>query len=573
MANLYNDTPELRFHLNHPLMKHIVELKERNFAEKDQFDYAPQNFEDAMDSYEKVLEMAGQICTDIIAPNAEDVDHEGPQVVDGRVVYAAGTAQNLDALNKGGLLGITLPRQYEGLNFPIVPYIMCADMVSACDAGFTNIWGLQDCAETIHEFASEDQKQRFLTRVSRGETMAMDLTEPDAGSDLQAVMLKATFNEADGFWYLNGVKRFITNGDGDIALVLARSEEGTKDGRGLSMFIYDKNHGGVTVRRIENKMGIKGSPTCELVFKNAKAELCGDRKMGLIKYVMSLMNGARLGIAAQSVGISQAAFNEALAYAKDRKQFGKAIIEFPAVYQMLGLMKAKLDASRTLLYETSRFVDVYKTWGQIAEDRKLEPAERDEMKKYQKLADACTPISKGLSSEFCNQNAYDSIQIHGGSGFMKDYACERIYRDARITSIYEGTTQLQVVAAIRHVTTGTYLGMMRQHEQAFTAPELEGLRETLRGLADTYEATVAEVIEHKNNDYIDFQARRLVEMAGYIIMSHLLVSDASRDNMFRISAEIFVQYTEGEVAKHAAVIAGGKPDEMTKYMKCMLAKA
>jgi 3-(methylthio)propanoyl-CoA dehydrogenase len=573
MANLYNDTPELRFHLNHPMMKHIVELKERNFADKDQFDYAPQNFEDAMDSYEKVLEMTGEICSEIIAPNAEDVDHDGPQVVDGHVVYAPGTTQNLDALVKGGLMGITLPRKYDGLNFPIVPYIMCADMVSACDAGFTNIWGLQDCAETIHEFASEEQKNRFLPRISAGETMAMDLTEPDAGSDLQAVMLKATFNEADGYWYLNGVKRFITNGDGDIALVLARSEEGTKDGRGLSMFLYDKRNGGVSVRRIENKMGIKGSPTCELVFKNAKSELCGDRKMGLIKYVMSLMNGARLGIAAQAVGISQAAYDEALAYAKERRQFGKAIIEFPAVYQILGLMKAKLDASRTILYETSRFVDVYKTWGQISEERKLEPAERDEMKKHQKLADACTPIAKGLSSEFCNQNAYDCIQIHGGSGFMKDYACERIYRDARITSIYEGTTQLQVVAAIRHVTTGTYLNMMRQYEQEPIAPELEGLRETLKGLADTYDATVAEVLEHKNNDYIDFQARRMVEMAGYIIMGHLLVNDASRDKMFRVSAEIFVQYTEGEVAKHAGIIAGCKPDEMTKYTKCMLSKA
>lgn len=565
MANLYTDTPELRFHLNHPLMKHIVELKERNFIEKDQFDYAPQDFEDAMDSYERVLEMTGQICTDIIGPNAEDVDHEGPSVVDGHVIYAKGTSENLDALIKGGLMGITLPRKYDGLNFPIVPYIMCADMVSAVDAGFTNIWGLQDCAETIHEFANEEQKERFLTRVSHGETMAMDLTEPDAGSDLQAVMLKATYNEADGFWYLNGVKRFITNGDGDIALVLARSEEHTKDGRGLSMFLYDKNNGGVSVRRIENKMGIKGSPTCELVFKNAKAELCGDRKMGLIKYVMSLMNGARLGIAAQSVGLSQAACNQALEYAKERKQFGKAIIEFPAIYQMLGLMKAKLDASRTLLYETSRFVDIYKTWGQIAEDRKLEPSEREEMKKYQKLADACTPIAKGLSSEFCNQNAYDSIQIHGGSGFMKDYACERVYRDARITSIYEGTTQLQVVAAIRHVTTGTYLTMMRQHEQAFTAPELEGLRESLKGLADTYEASVAEVMEYKNAEYIDYQARRMVEMAGYIVMSHLLVNDASRDSMFRNSAEIFVQYVEGEVAKHAAVIAGGKPEEMAKF--------
>jgi len=308
------------------------------------------------------------------------------------------------------------------------------------------------------------------------------------------------------------------------------------------------------------------------VFRNAKAELCGDRKLGLIKYVMSLMNGARLGIAAQSVGVSQAAYNEALAYAKDRKQFGKAIIEFPAVYQMLGLMKAKLDASRTMLYETARFVDIYKTWGQIAEERKLEPAEREEMKRYLRLADACTPVAKGLASEFCNQNAYDSLQIHGGSGFMKDYPIERIYRDARITSIYEGTTQLQVVAAIRHVTTGTYLNMMRQYEQDPTSPELSGLRETLKGLADTYEASVADIMEHKNNDYVDFQARRLVEMAGYILMSHLLVSDASRDVMFRVSAEVFTQFTVGEVAKHANIIAGSKPDEMTKYTKCMMAK-
>jgi len=573
MANQYNETPELKFHLNHPLMKHIVELKEKNFADKDQYDYAPQNFEDAMDSYDKVLEMAGEICGEIIAPNAEDVDKEGPTVVDGHVVYAAGTKQNMDALISAGLMGITLPRKYNGLSFPIVPYVMCADMVSACDAGFTNIWGLQDCAETINEFATEDQKARFLPRVCSGETMAMDLTEPDAGSDLQAVMLKATYNETDGYWYLNGVKRFITNGDGDIALVLARSEEGTKDGRGLSMFIYDKKNGGVTVRRIENKMGIKGSPTCELVFKNAKAELCGDRKMGLIKYVMSLMNGARLGIVAQSVGISQAAYSEALAYAKERRQFGKAIIEFPAVYQMLGLMKAKLDASRTLLYETARFVDIYKIWNQISEERKLDSAERDEMKKYQRLADACTPVAKGLTSEFCNQNAYDCIQIHGGSGFMKDYACERLYRDARITSIYGGTTQLQVVAAIRHVTTGTYLNMMRQYEQKDIAPELEDLRETVKGLTDTYETTVSDVVAFKNNEYIDFQARRMVEMAGYILMSHLLLIDTTRDIRFYNSAKIFIQFTEGEISKHAGIIAEGKPEEMAKYTKCILSKA
>jgi alkylation response protein AidB-like acyl-CoA dehydrogenase len=573
MANQYNETPEIRFHLNHPMMKHIVELKERNFADKDQFDYAPQNFEDAMDSYEKVLEMAGEICSEIIAPNAEDVDKEGPQVVDGHVVYAPGTQQDLDALISAGLMGITLPRKYDGLNFPIVPYVMFADMVSSCDAGFTNIWGLQDCAETINEFASEDQKAKFLPRVSAGETMAMDLTEPDAGSDLQAVMLKASYNETDGYWYLNGVKRFITNGDGDIALVLARSEEGTKDARGLSMFIYDKKNGGVTVRRIENKMGIKGSPTCELVFKNAKAELCGNRRMGLIKYVMSLMNGARLGIVAQSVGISQASYTKALAYAKERTQFGKAIIEFPAIYQTLGLMKAKLDASRTILYETARFVDIYKTLNQISEERKLEPAEREEMKKYQKFADAFTPVAKGLTSEFCNQNAYDCIQVHGGSGFMKDYACERLYRDARITSIYEGTTQLQVVAAIRHVTTGTYLNMMRQYEEKEIAPELQDLQETLKGLTDTYETTVSDVLDFKNNEYIDFQARRMVEMAGYILMSHLLLIDATRDKRFRDSAEIFIQFTEGEISKHAGIIAAGKPEEMAKYSKFTLSEA
>lgn len=567
MANQYTDIPELKFHLEHPLMKEIVALKERNFQDKDCFEYAPQNHSDAMDNYERILELAGDICSNIIAPNAESVDHEGPRVVDGHVEYASGTSENLNALIQAGLMGITLPRRYEGLNFPIVPYVMCAEMVSACDAGFTNIWGLQDCAETIYEYASEEQKQRFLPRVCQGETMAMDLTEPDAGSDLQAVMLKATYNEADGFWYLNGVKRFITNGDGDIALVLARSEEGTKDGRGLSMFLYDKRNGGVHVRRIENKMGIKGSPTCELVFRNAKAELCGDRKLGLIKYVMSLMNGARLGIVAQSVGVSQAAYQEALSYAKDRRQFGKAIIEFPAVYEMLGLIKAKLDASRTLLYETARFVDFYKELGMISNERKLEPEERSQMKQYQRLADAFTPVAKGITSEFCNQNAYDCLQIHGGSGFMKDYACERIYRDARITTIYEGTTQLQVVAAIRHVTTGTYLTRMRQYEQEPVAAEFRPMQEILKGLADQYEAAVAEVLAYKNTEYIDYHARRMVEMAGYIIMCHLLLLDASRDKRFQLSAEIFLRYTEGEIAKNSGIISASKPQDMTKYAK------
>lgn len=565
MANFFNDNPDLNFHLHHPLMKRIVALKERDYSEKDEFDYAPVDFEDAMDSYEKVLEVVGEVSGDIIAENAEGVDAQGPKLVNDGVEYADGTKENIEALINAGLMGITLPRKYNGLNFSVVPYIMAADIVSRADAGFVNIWGLQDCAETINEFASDDQKQRFLPRVTDGETMAMDLTEPDAGSDLQAVMLKATYNEKEDQWYLNGVKRFITNGDGMISLVLARTELGTSDGRGLSMFIYDKNRGGMGVRRIENKMGIKGSPTCELVFKNAPAEIVGARRMGLIKYVMALMNGARLGIGAQSVGISEAAFREALDYAKERKQFGKAIIEFPAVYEMLSLMKAKLDASRTLLYETARFVDIYKTYMHIAEERKLEKEERNEMKIYQRKSDLLTPLLKGMSSEYCNQNAYDAVQIHGGSGFMKDYPVERIYRDARITSIYEGTTQLQVVAAIRGVTTGGYLNLMREYEAEELRPDLVPMRRTLIMMTDEYEKTVNDVVRRKDTEYTDFHARRMVEMAGNIIMSYLLLLDAQRDEKFKKTANVYLEFGKSENHKRADFIYNFDVDDLAKY--------
>lgn len=565
MANYYTDNKDLKFYLTHPLMQKIVALKERNFTDKESFDYAPLDFEDAMDSYDRVLEVVGEISGDIIAPNAEGVDQEGPEVVNEHVNYASGTVENIKALVDAGLMGITLPRKYGGLNFPIVPYIMAADVVSRADAGFVNIWGLQDCAETLNEFASPEQKEHYLPRVCKGETMAMDLTEPDAGSDLQSVQLKATYDEKKDVWLLNGVKRFITNGDGDISLVLARSEEGTKDGRGLSMFVYDKQQGGVKVRRIEHKMGIIGSPTCELVFKNAPAELIGSRRMGLIKYVMALMNGARLGIAAQSVGVSEAAYREALDYARERQQFGKAIIEFPAVYEMLSVMKAKLDASRTLLYETARFVDVYKTYQHIAEERKLEKEERDEMKEYQRWADFFTPLAKGISSEYCNQNAYDAVQIHGGSGFMKDYPVERIYRDARITSIYEGTTQLQVVAAIRGVTTGGYLKKIREYEKTDLKPELEKFRRTLISLTEDYEEAVKKVHDVEDNEFLDFHARRLVEMAGYIIMSYLLVLDTNRDNSFLRSAVVFNKIAKAEVRSRAEFIRASSLEDIGHY--------
>ncbi|MCD6598651.1 MAG: acyl-CoA dehydrogenase family protein, partial [Bacteroidales bacterium] len=500
-----------------------------------------------------------------VAPNAEAVDQQGPKIVNNEVVYADGTQENLEALVEAGLMGITLPRKHEGLNFPIVPYIMAADIVSRADAGFVNIWGLQDCAETINEFGDEDQKERFLPRICNGETAAMDLTEPDAGSDLQAAMLKATFNEKEGKWYLNGVKRFITNGDAHISLVLARSEEGTQDGRGLSMFIYDRGNRAVKIRRLENKMGIKGSPTCELVFKNAAAELVGSRRLGLIKYVMALMNGARLGIGAQSVGVSEAAYREAIAYAKEREQFGKPIIKFPAVYEMLSVMKAKLDASRSLLYETSRYVDIYKTYKAISDERKLEPEERKEMKSYQKRSDFFTPLLKGMASEYSNQIAYDAVQVHGGSGFMKDYPVERIYRDARITSIYEGTTQLQVVAAIRGVTTGAYLDRIRDFELMEIKPELHQYRRTLIVMTEEYERAAKAVTDVQDSEFLDFHARRLVEMAGNIIMGYLLLQDTERDISFRASTDIFVKRGKADNHSKANFIFNSSIDDLGFY--------
>ncbi len=570
MANFYTDHPELKFQLeNNPLMKRIVELKERNFADKDAFDYAPQNFEDAMDSYDRVCELTGDICANIIAPNAEAVDAEGPHCENGRVRYASKTYENLDATVKAGLCGVTMPRRYNGLNFPCTAYTIINEMIATADAGFENIWSLQDCIETLYEFGDEDQRKRFVPRVCAGETMSMDLTEPDAGSDLQSVMLKATFDEKENCWRLNGCKRFITNGDSNIHLVLARSEEGTKDGRGLSMFIYDKNQGGVDVRRIENKLGIHGSPTCELVYKNAKAELCGSRKLGLIKYVMALMNGARLGIAAQSVGISAAAYEEGLAYAKDRRQFGNEIINFPAVYDMLSIMKAKLDAGRSLLYTTARYVDVYKCLEDIERERKLTPEEKQELKKYSKLADSFTPLSKGMNSEYANQNSYDCIQIHGGSGFMLEYACQRLYRDARITSIYEGTTQLQTVAAIRYITNGFYGQVIADmFAETEIAPEYAALKARVEKMAEKYNAAVQKVVDLKNDEYKDFCSRHLYEMAADTIMSILILGDATkRPDLFDKSAKVFVRYAAAEVEKHSDFVCDAQPEDLENYRK------
>ena len=567
MANYYTDHPELRYHLDNDLMKRVVELREHFYEDKDKYEDAPVDYPDAVANYDKVLEIAGDVAANIIAANSEAVDLEGPHLVDGRMHYASKTYDNLEAIRKAGLTGVSMARRYGGLNLPTSVFSMISEVISAADASFQNIWSLQSCAETLYEFGSEDQRQRFIPRICKGETMSMDLTEPDAGSDLQRVMLKATPDEANGCWRLNGVKRFITNGDSDVHLVLARSEEGTTDGRGLSMFIYDKRDGGVTVRHIENKLGIHGSPTCELVFKDARAELCGDTRLGLIKYVMALMNGARLGIGAQSVGVSQEAYNEALSYARERAQFGKKIIGFPGVYEMLANMKAKLDAGRSLLYRTAAFVDIYKGIEDLQRTgTALTPELRAEMKKYSRLADALTPICKGINSEYANQNAYDAIGVHGGSGFIMEYKSQRLYRDARIFSIYEGTTQLQVVAALRYITNGTYLNIMNDMLAGDVSAEMEPLRARISAMVERYAAAVEAQKEDKDEEKMDFAGRHLYDMTAVILCSLLLVADASRaPELFGRSAHVYVRLAEGEVARNVAFLGTVNAGELANY--------
>ena len=566
MANYYSDHPEIAFHLNHPLMERIVELKEKNYEDKAKFEDAHVDYNDAIENYKQILDITGDVAANIIEPNSESVDLEGPHLENGRMIYASKTFENLDATRKAGLHGVSMPRRYGGLNLPNTVFSMLSEVISAADAGFQNIWSLQSCIDTLYEFGSEEQRQKYIPRVCAGETMSMDLTEPDAGSDLQRVMLKATYDEKEGCWRLNGVKRFITNGDSDIHLVLARSEEGTKDGRGLSMFIYDKNQGGVDVRHIEHKLGIHGSPTCELTYKNAKAELCGSTRLGLIKYVMALMNGARLGIAAQSVGVEQEAYNEGLAYAKERAQFGEKIINFPAVYDMLSRMKAKLDAGRSLLYQTARYVDIYKALEDIERDRKLTPEEKQELKKYQRLADAFTPMAKGMNSEYANQNAYDAISIHGGSGFIMEYKSQRLFRDARIFSIYEGTTQLQVVAAIRYITNGTMLNNIKDMAATEVSEALQPLKARVEKLIPVYEAALNRVKDLNNQDAHDFLARRLYDMTCEIVMSLLILDDATRaPELFTKSANVYVRMTEEDVLGKAAYIQNFQVEDLASF--------
>jgi len=555
MPNFYTDNDDIQFHFKHLDLDRIIEMREDDFGEQETFDYAPKNINDARDSYDRILKIVGDITANIIAPRAAEADEEGAHFADGEVTYAAATQEAIDAFTKADLMGFTLPRKYGGLNCPVTVFTIANEMVSQAEAGLMNIVGLQDISETINKFASEEIKAAYLPRFCSGEvTGSMALTEPDAGSDLQAVQLKA-FQDENGNWFLNGVKRFITNGCGTVSLVLARSEEGTTDGRGLSMFVYERDEH-MIIRRIENKLGIHTSPTTELQFNNAPAVLVGKRKMGLIRYVMSLMNGARLGISAQAVGIAEAAYQSAKKYAGERVQFKKAIRQMAPVYEMLANMKMKVETARVLLYETARLVDIKEGFEHLSEkDPSKAKGLRKDLKLYTNYAALFTPMSKAYSTEIANQVAYDGIQIHGGTGFMKDFDAERYYRDARITNIYEGTTQLQVVAAIGGIINGTAQDRIKEYESRIDCSHATELHKIVQEMSRQLDAAIHHVKEKNDSEYQEYHARRLMEMTMSVIIGYLMLRDAAHSYRKKEVTRFFLEFAAPDVSmKHDIIL-------------------
>lgn len=572
MSNFFNDNKDLQFTLANLELEEIVGLRENDYSQAKDFDYAPENFDDAKDSYKRVLELVGEISGEKIAPRARVVDEEGPHFENNKVTYHPLTIKNLEDLRQAGLGGVMLPRRYGGLNFPVTIYTMMTEMVSRADASLQNLFGLQDIAETICEFGSEDQKQRYLPRFASGEADgSMDLTEPDSGSDLQSVRLKATLDPKTNQWHLNGMKRFITNGCAKVHLVLARSEEGTSDGRGLSMFICEACPE-LVVRRIEHKLGIHGVATAELQYNNVPAELCGQRKRGLIKYVMSLMNGARVGISAQALGIAEAAYREARKYAAERKQFKSAIDKFPPVFSMLANMKMEILASRTLLYETTKMVDLRNSYNSKVEHGKPEevtPEDKEKDKLYTKIAAVLTPMSKAFATEMANRVCYQGIQIHGGTGYMKDFNAERFYRDARITNIYEGTTQLQHVAAIGGIVQRVLDPIMDKLAALPYQGKLKRLSTYVHEMRKKQQIAVQYVVDKKDSTYYDLVTKHLVEMETYIFVSYLMLRDALKASEREIFAERYVLDAVPEFDRSYAVVMSGDVTLIDNYRELL----
>ncbi|HBM17067.1 MAG TPA: acyl-CoA dehydrogenase [Lentisphaeria bacterium] len=560
MSNFFTDNKDLQFTLANLELEDVVKFRENSYKQANEFDYAPENLDDARDSYKKVLEVVGEITGERIAPRARVIDEEGPQFESNKVTYHPLTINNLEDLKKADLAGVMLPREFGGLNFPVTIYTMMTEMVSRADASLQNLFGLQDIAETICEFGTEDQKQRFLPRFACGEADgSMDLTEPDSGSDLQSVRLKATLDPKTNQWYLDGMKRFITNGCSKVHLVLARSEEGTSDGRGLSMFICEACPQ-LVVRRIEHKLGIHGVATAELQYNHVPAELCGMRRRGLTKYVMSLMNGARVAISAQALGIAEAAYREARKYAAERKQFKTSIDKFAPVFTMLTSMKMEILAARTLLYETTKMVDLRWAYGHLVEHGKPEEITTDirqNDKFYAKVAAVLTPMSKAYATEVANRVSYKGIQIHGGTGYMKDFNAERFYRDARITNIYEGTTQLQHVAAIGGIVQRVLDPIMDKFAALPYQGKLMRLSTQIHEMRKKQQIAVQYVAEKKDSTYFDMVTKHLVDMETYIFVGYLMLRDALKVSERETIAERFILDAVPEFDRSYAVVMSG----------------
>jgi len=568
VANFFADNADVQFHLDHMDLGPLVALREPNFEDAAAYDYAPSDAADAADSYRRVLALVGEIAGETIAPLSPQIDADGSHLdADaGCVRYAPGIRKALDALSKADLMGATLPRRFGGLNLPGIIYAMATEMVSRADASLMNIFGLQGIAETINMFASEDQKRRFLPRFASGEvTGAMVLTEPDAGSDLQNVQLRAC-QDAAGQWRLQGVKRFITNGCGEVLLVLARSEPDEAGGMGLSLFLAERGPS-IRIRRTEVKMGIHGSPTCEMQFSDAPAELVGERRRGLVTYVMALMNGARIGIAAQSLGIAEAALRAARNYAATRVQFGRSIERFPAVADLLAEMKLGVESGRALLYEATLAADFEYALEQATE-REKDAAKRTELnkeqKRYKRLAALLTPAAKYYLSEMCNRVTYEAISVLGGSGYMKDYPLEQLYRDARITSIYEGTSQLQVVAAVRGVTSGTAEKRFADLAAAATPAGLEAQAEVLGKLRAGLQQAV-EFVKKQPADYLDLYARPLVDAAIDVYLGFLWLRMARRSAAKATSARRFIGRAAARGEQALRLITSGDRSTLDEF--------
>ncbi|AGA89297.1 acyl-CoA dehydrogenase [Thioflavicoccus mobilis 8321] len=557
MANYFTDNADLLFQFDRLHLEEVVAIAEHDYTETTQYDFAPTDYQDALDNYRKVLEIVGDIAANTVAPQAAAIDEEGSHFAEGKVTYAKGIQEAIKRLTEAELMGFTLPRRYGGLNLPTTVYTMAIEMISRAEASLMNLFGLQDIAETVNKYGTEEQRQEFLPQFASGEaTGAMALTEPDAGSDLQAVNLLA-YQDEDKQWRLKGVKRFITNGNAEILLVLARSEPGTKDGRGLSMFAcYGRDN--VKVRRIENKLGIHGSPTCELQFNDTPAQLIGKRKFGLIKYVMDMMNGARLGIAAQALGISQAAYEEALRYAKAREQFGKSIYDIPVVTNMLMDMRVTLESDRSLLYATCHWVDLRNKLEEHVDA--LKAAGKDAAEANAKLKEATrisallTPMAKYVLSENANRITYDSLQIHGGTGYMKEFNVERLARDARITNIYEGTSQLQIVAAIGGVINDIFADYFHTCEQRENQGKLEGLADELKEMRVLFLDCLKYVTETTDKQLQSVAAKELVELYSYLYTGWLLMGEAAEDSRKVFIARRFIIGAAAKARRNAEAI-------------------